>query len=86
MNLIKRPPDTPVVVTPSAITITSTSSEFLYPGETLEITGTNFVNKDYATKIVINDIEISPKLLTNTTLQLVPKVSEIKKVNKIRGF
>lgn len=62
---------TPVIVTPSAITITSASSEFLYSGETLEILGANFVNKDYPTKIFLNDIEVTPKSLTNTTLQVV---------------
>ncbi|MFN7098972.1 MAG: IPT/TIG domain-containing protein [Flavobacterium sp.] len=67
----KETPITPVIVTPSAITITSASSEFLYSGETLQILGANFVNKDYPTKIVLNDIEVTPKSLTNTTLQVV---------------
>lgn len=66
----KQSSEKPSIATPSDIKITSISSEFLYTGETLEITGSNFVNKDYPTKVYLSNIEISPKLLTNTTLQI----------------
>lgn len=57
-------PPPPVVIEPSPIKITSVSSEFLIAGENLEITGSNFTNKDYPTKIFINDIEVTPKEIT----------------------
>ncbi|NRT14357.1 hypothetical protein HNP99_000697 [Flavobacterium sp. 28A] len=55
----------------SPITITSLTSDFLYAGETLEIGGTNFANKDFPTKIFINDIEVAPKQLLNTFIQII---------------
>lgn len=64
-------PTTPPVVidpTPAPITITSVSSEFLIIGENLEITGTNFINKDNPTKIFINDIEVTPKEITSSKI------------------
>jgi hypothetical protein len=62
----------PVVIepSPSPITITTVSSEFLIVGENLEITGTNFTNKDYPTKIFINDIEVTPKEITSSKILL----------------
>lgn len=62
--------ETPVIITPSPITITSTSSEFLINGENLEINGTNFVNKDYPTKIFLNGIEITAKEITTNKITL----------------
>jgi hypothetical protein len=62
--------ETPVIVSPSPITITGTSSEFLITGENLEITGTNFINKDFPTKIFLNGVEVSPKEITNTKITL----------------
>jgi hypothetical protein len=63
-------PQPPIIQKPSEITITSISSELVYTGDLLEIVGTNLVNKDYPTKIFINDIEVSPKELSNTKIQL----------------
>jgi hypothetical protein len=63
-------PVTPVVLQPSTITMSSISSEFVFTGDLLEIVGTNFINKDYPTKIFINDIEVSSKELSNTKIQL----------------
>ena len=60
----------PVVAQPLPITISAASSEFLIPGENLEITGTNFVNKDYPTKIFINNTAITPKEISNTKIIL----------------
>jgi hypothetical protein len=61
---------TPVILQPAAITISSISSEFVFTGDLLEIVGTDFINKDYPTKIFINDVEISPKELANTKIQI----------------
>lgn len=63
-------PPPPIVTEPTPITITSVSSEFLITGENLEITGTNFTNKDYPTKIFINDIEVTPKEITSSKILL----------------
>lgn len=63
-------PAPPLVSQPAPITITTVSSEFLIAGENLEITGTNFINKDYPTKIFINDIEVTPKEITNSKILL----------------
>ncbi|WP_264531906.1 hypothetical protein [Flavobacterium sp. N502540] len=60
----------PVVTVPSAITVTNLSSEFIVKGESLEITGTNFTNKDYPTKIFINETEVTAKELTDTKFLL----------------
>jgi hypothetical protein len=69
-NNTPQAPVTPVILVPSAITISSVSSEFVFTGDLLEIVGTNFMNKDYSTKIFINDIEVSPKELSNTKIQI----------------
>jgi hypothetical protein len=63
-------PKTPVILPPSAITISSISAELVFTGDLLEIVGTNFINKDYPTKILINDVEVSPKELANTKILL----------------
>jgi hypothetical protein len=63
-------PETPIVSKPSAITMSSISSELVFTGDLLEIVGTNFINKDYPTKIFINDVEVSPKDLANTKIQI----------------
>jgi hypothetical protein len=63
-------PETPTASEPSPITITTLSSELLITGENLEITGNNFVNKDYPTKIFINETEATPKEITNTRILL----------------
>ncbi|OUL64089.1 hypothetical protein [Flavobacterium sp. AJR] len=60
--------NTPETSHPSPITITKVPSEFLITGENLEITGTNFINKDFPTKVFINDIEITPKEITNSKI------------------
>lgn len=60
----------PVIVAPSPITIASASSEFLISGENLEINGTNFINKDYPTKIFLNGVEITAKEITNSKITL----------------
>lgn len=57
-------------IEPSPITITTVSSEFIIVGENLEITGTNFTNKDYPTKVFINDIEVTPKEMTSSKILL----------------
>ncbi|MDQ6470163.1 hypothetical protein RB619_05870 [Flavobacterium sp. LHD-80] len=62
--------ETPVKAAPLPITITSTSSEFLINGENLEINGSNFVNKDYPTKIFLNGIEITAKEITTNKITL----------------
>lgn len=62
--------ETPVIIAPSPITVTTTSSDFLIIGENLEINGTNFLNKDYPTKIFINDAEVTPKEITNIKILL----------------
>jgi hypothetical protein len=62
--------ETPVSQEPLPIKVTATSSEILIKGETLEITGTNFVNKNHPTKVFINDIEVTPKELTNSKILL----------------
>lgn len=56
---------------PLPINVKSISSEMLYTGEILSITGTNFTNKDFPTKIFINNIEVSPKSISDTEIQLV---------------
>ncbi|KFF19376.1 IPT/TIG domain-containing protein [Flavobacterium hydatis] len=58
------------IVEPLPITITATSSEVLTIGENLEITGTNFFNKDYPTKIFINGTETTVKEISNTKIVL----------------
>lgn len=63
-------PKTPVILPPSAISISSVSSELVFTGDLLEILGTDFINKDYPTKIFINDVEVSPKDLANTKIQI----------------
>ncbi|MRX66345.1 hypothetical protein SAMN06265349_102237 [Flavobacterium resistens] len=77
--------ETPVIITPSPITITSTSTEFLFAGEDLELTGSNFVNKDYPTKIFINEVEVTPKEITNTKIVLAgPNVKSGVNILKIQ--
>jgi hypothetical protein len=55
---------------PSAINISAVSSELVFPNEILEISGTNFTNKNYPTKVFVNNVEITPKEITDTKLQL----------------
>ena len=40
----------------SDISITELSSNFLFQGDILTITGNNFINNNYQTKILIDDI------------------------------
>jgi hypothetical protein len=61
---------TPVIPKPSAITISTISNEFVIAGDVLEITGTNFTNKNYPTKILINGKEVAHKELSDTKIQL----------------
>jgi hypothetical protein len=75
-------PVTPIIIPqPSATTL---SSEFLFTGDLLEIVGTNFVNKDYPTKIFINDIEVSPKEISNTKIQLLITDAQKAGVNTLK--
>ncbi|MFH7016379.1 IPT/TIG domain-containing protein [Flavobacterium sp. FlaQc-47] len=61
-------PKTPILIDPSPITITAASTEFLFSGEDLELTGSNFVNKDYPTKVFVNEVEVTPKEITDTKI------------------
>lgn len=64
-------PVLPEVKDPLPITITEISSEFVITGQTLEIKGTNFVNKDFPTVVFLNDTEeIKPKEITETKIVL----------------
>lgn len=66
-------PSTPTPVPipePSAINISAVSSELVFPNEIIEISGTNFTNKNYPTKVFVNNVEITPKEITDTKLQL----------------
>ncbi|GAA3724654.1 hypothetical protein GCM10022422_02190 [Flavobacterium ginsengisoli] len=62
--------DTPAAAEPLPIAISSTSSEILTIGENFEITGANFLNKDYPTKIFINGTEVTAKEISNTKIVL----------------
>lgn len=62
--------DDTTIVEPLPMTILATSSEILTIGENFEITGANFFNKDYPTKIFINGTEVPAKEISNTKIIL----------------
>ncbi len=66
----EKKPEPPVVVAPLPISITATTPEFITAGENLEIAGTNFTNKNYPTKVFVNEIEVTPKEITDTKVIL----------------
>ncbi|MCP2026573.1 hypothetical protein L1276_001717 [Flavobacterium sp. HSC-32F16] len=85
-------PVLPEIKEPLPITITELTSDFVINGENLELKGTNFVNKDYPTKVFINQTEVVPNEITNTKILLIsPNVKtgtntiriQIDKVNSV---